>query len=118
MGWFRGGMVALNRFGFTLADVEREHILETLACCHGNRTHAAKLLDISIRCLRMKLRAFDHSRATVAEADTGLARHGPAYSDEFSEPGRLSPCNVDARPSGIMAEIKIGTPEGTVPCRR
>jgi hypothetical protein len=110
-------MVALNRFGFTLADVEREYILETLACCHDNRTHAAKLLDISIRCLRMKLRAFDHSRGMVAEADMGLCRDGPACSDESSEPGRLLLCDVGARPSGIMVEVEIGTPEGTVPCR-
>jgi hypothetical protein len=111
-------MVALNRFSLTLADVDREHSLETLACRHGNRTRAATLLDISIRCLRMTLRAFDHKPGMAAAADTGLCRHGPACSDEFSEPGRLSLCNVNARPGGIMAEIEIGTPEGTVPCRR
>ena len=39
----------------TLADVERHHILDTLRLCDNNRTHAAKLLGISIRCLRIKL---------------------------------------------------------------
>lgn len=53
--------MALNRFGSTLADVEREHILETLDWCDGNRTRTAKFLDISVRCLRMKLRDFGQS---------------------------------------------------------
>jgi len=92
--------VALNRFGFTLADVEREHSLETLACHHGNRTRAAKLLDISIRCLRMKLRHFDSGRDTEAEI------------------GRALLCSVDAAPGGIMTATEISTPGGTVPCRR
>jgi hypothetical protein len=90
---FRGGVVALNRFGFTLADVEREHSLDTLACCHGNRTRAAKLLDISIRCLRMKLRHFDSGRDVVAE----------------TEIGRALLCSADAAPGGIMTATKIGT---------
>lgn len=44
-----------NRVGATLAEVERNHILETLAACQNNRTHAAKKLGISIRTLRNKL---------------------------------------------------------------
>jgi two-component system response regulator FlrC len=39
----------------TLAEIERNHILETLKLCGNNRTRAAKVLDISIRCLRIKL---------------------------------------------------------------
>jgi hypothetical protein len=58
--------MALNRFGSTLAEVEREHILETLTCCDGNRTRAAKFLDISLRCLRMKLHQFGQSGSRVA----------------------------------------------------
>jgi two-component system, response regulator FlrC len=42
----------------TLAEVERRHILQTLAQCGYNRTHAAKLLGISIRCLRIKLHEY------------------------------------------------------------
>ena len=59
--------MALNRFGYTLADVEREHILDTLNCCDGNRTRAAKFLDISLRCLRMRLHQFH--QAGSAELD-------------------------------------------------
>jgi two-component system response regulator FlrC len=39
----------------TLADVERDLILETLRHCLGNRTHAANILGISVRTLRNKL---------------------------------------------------------------
>jgi two-component system response regulator FlrC len=42
----------------TLADAVREYIILTLASCGGNRTHAAKILDISLRCLRDKLRGY------------------------------------------------------------
>ena len=47
-----------NELPQSLADVEREHILETLARCRGNRTHAAKVLKISVRSLRMKLQNY------------------------------------------------------------
>ena len=53
--------MALDRFGSTLAEVEREHILETLARCGGNRTRAAKFLNISVRGLRIKLSQFRQS---------------------------------------------------------
>ena len=38
--------------------MERELILRTLARVNGNRTHAAKILDISIRTVRNKLREY------------------------------------------------------------
>ena len=41
--------------GRTVADVERDLILDTLRHTTGNRTHAATLLGISIRTLRNKL---------------------------------------------------------------
>ena len=40
--------------GRTIADVECELIIETLADQHGSRTNTAKLLGISIRALRNK----------------------------------------------------------------
>lgn len=45
----------LSQVGASLAEVERNHILETLAACQNNRTQAAKKLGISIRTLRNKL---------------------------------------------------------------
>lgn len=41
--------------GRTLAEVERNMILDTLGTCGGNRTQAANILGISIRTLRNKL---------------------------------------------------------------
>jgi transcriptional regulator with AAA-type ATPase domain len=44
--------------GRTVADVERELILQTLKHCRGNRTLAANVLGISVRTMRNKLRTF------------------------------------------------------------
>jgi DNA-binding NtrC family response regulator len=45
-----------NGNGFTtLAELEKQHILAALRRCDGNRTHAAKMLNISIRTMRYKL---------------------------------------------------------------
>ncbi|MEM8838521.1 MAG: sigma-54 dependent transcriptional regulator [Pseudomonadota bacterium] len=44
--------------GRTIADVERDLILDTLDHCLGNRTHAANILGISIRTLRNKLKLY------------------------------------------------------------
>ncbi len=51
---------AVNRemVGRTVADVERDLILQTLGHCLGNRTHAANILGISIRTLRNKLKQY------------------------------------------------------------
>ncbi|HEU5123979.1 MAG TPA: sigma-54 dependent transcriptional regulator [Verrucomicrobiae bacterium] len=38
-----------------MAEMEKRHILQALERCNGNRTHAAKLLKISIRTLRNKI---------------------------------------------------------------
>lgn len=44
--------------GRTVADVERQLIIDTLQHCLGNRTHAATILGISIRTLRNKLKVY------------------------------------------------------------
>jgi two-component system response regulator FlrC len=43
----------------TLAEVEKNHILTALNHCKGNRTHAANLLEVSIRTLRNKLHEYN-----------------------------------------------------------
>jgi two-component system, response regulator FlrC len=53
--------------GRTVADVERELILDTLDHCLGNRTHAAKILGISIRTLRNKLNEYEGDGIIVPE---------------------------------------------------
>ncbi|NVK35435.1 MAG: sigma-54-dependent Fis family transcriptional regulator [Rhodobacteraceae bacterium] len=50
--------VSRSFVGRTVADVERDLILDTLDHCLGNRTHAAKILGISIRTLRNKLNQY------------------------------------------------------------
>jgi DNA-binding NtrC family response regulator len=62
-------VAALRRIlvGRTLADVERHLILDTLASCFGNRTHAARILGISIRTLRNKLNEYMEAGFAVPE---------------------------------------------------
>jgi DNA-binding NtrC family response regulator len=50
--------VTRSLVGRTVADVERDLILDTLGHCLGNRTHAANILGISIRTLRNKLKQY------------------------------------------------------------
>jgi DNA-binding NtrC family response regulator len=57
--------------GRTVADVERDLILETLKHCLGNRTHAANILGISIRTLRNKLNEYADSGATIPPPGAG-----------------------------------------------
>jgi len=49
----------------TLAQLEKQHVLAALDRCKGNRTHAAKILDVSIRTLRNKLHEYN---GTVTKA--------------------------------------------------
>lgn len=51
--------------GRTVADVERQLIINTLEHCLGNRTHAANILGISIRTLRNKLKLYGEQGVTV-----------------------------------------------------
>ena len=44
--------------GSTVGEVERELVLQTLARCHGNRTRAARVLGVSVRTLRNKIRQY------------------------------------------------------------
>jgi DNA-binding NtrC family response regulator len=52
------GPVSRALVGRTVAEVERDLILETLKHCLGNRTHAANVLGIAIRTLRNKLNEY------------------------------------------------------------
>jgi DNA-binding NtrC family response regulator len=73
--------VTRSLVGRTVADVERDLILETLKHCLGNRTHAANILGISIRTLRNKLNEYAGDGVPVPPPSiSGLARdrHGEA----------------------------------------
>jgi DNA-binding NtrC family response regulator len=51
----------------SLAEIEKRHILAALEKCKGNRTHAAKLLDVSIRTLRNKLHEYNGTSPKAEE---------------------------------------------------
>ena len=63
-----GGLV-----GRTVADVERDLIIDTLKHTLGNRTHAARILGISIRTLRNKLNAYVDEGLSVPPPGAGEA---------------------------------------------
>ncbi|MFD2207976.1 sigma-54-dependent transcriptional regulator [Kiloniella antarctica] len=62
--------------GRTVADVEKDLILNTLQHCLGNRTHAANILGISIRTLRNKLKIYSDDGTEV----TSPGRGGESFS--------------------------------------
>ncbi|MCC5976819.1 MAG: sigma-54-dependent Fis family transcriptional regulator [Salinarimonas sp.] len=64
--------VTRSLVGRTVAEVEQDLILDTLDHCVGNRTHAAKILGISIRTLRNKLN--EYASSGVAIPDPGQRR--------------------------------------------
>ncbi|RMB12165.1 sigma-54-dependent transcriptional regulator [Eilatimonas milleporae] len=60
--------------GKTVAEVERDLIIDTLKHCLGNRTHAANILGISIRTLRNKLNQYQTEGVTVPQPGDGGQR--------------------------------------------
>jgi DNA-binding NtrC family response regulator len=70
--------VTRNLVGRTVAEVERDLILETLKHCLGNRTHAANILGISIRTLRNKLNEYAADGAPIPPPNGGTEMRGAA----------------------------------------
>lgn len=60
--------------GKTVAEVERDLIIDTLGHCLGNRTHAANILGISIRTLRNKLKQYSEEGLSVPPPQGGEER--------------------------------------------
>jgi DNA-binding NtrC family response regulator len=57
----------------TLDELERKHILAVLEHCKGNRTHAARLLNVSIRTLRNKLHEYNGTSPQAEEEEAELS---------------------------------------------
>ena len=68
--------------GRTVAEVERDLILETLRHCLGNRTRTAAVLGISIRTLRNKLNDYAAAGVAVPRPGTRAARALRGASDD------------------------------------
>jgi Bacterial regulatory protein, Fis family len=81
--------------GRTVAEVERDLILETLGHCSDNRTHAAKMLGISIRTLRNKVGKYSGAGIQVPDR--------PAYNPQHY---------IEPRRSAIPARTMTGWSEG------
>jgi len=64
---------ARTQVGLTLREVEKEYIQGTLHAVGGNRTRAARLLGISLRCLQYKLKAYDQARTTSEARVSGAS---------------------------------------------
>lgn len=71
---FAAEQVTRALVGRTVADVERDLILETLKHCLGNRTHAANILGISIRTLRNKLNEYADDGQPIPPPGSGELR--------------------------------------------
>jgi DNA-binding NtrC family response regulator len=56
-----------------LDELEKRHILAVLEHCKGNRTHASKVLGVSIRTLRNKLHEYNGSDSEAETADESTA---------------------------------------------
>lgn len=65
---------AASMVGRTVAEVERDLIIDTLGHCFGNRTHAANILGISIRTLRNKLKQYSEEGHSVPMPGDGEQR--------------------------------------------
>jgi DNA-binding protein Fis len=51
-------MRAMLAPGMPISVLEKMHLENTLALVHGNRTHAAEMLGISLRTMRNKIREY------------------------------------------------------------
>jgi hypothetical protein len=62
--------------GSTVAQVERDLVLQTLASCNGNRTHAARVLGVSVRTLRNRIRLYAARGIEVPAHGSPTGRRG------------------------------------------
>jgi len=64
--------------GSTVGEVERALVVQTLASCDGNRTRAARMLGLSVRTLRNKIRLYSAEGIEV-----------PAHTEVPAPPAQL-----------------------------
>src|SRR5438309_61320 len=84
----------LPRAGSTLRDRGQQYILQALDGVGGNRTQAARLLGIRLRCLQYKLKAYRHAEAI-------------ARPDGSAEPSRIVPPGA-RRGVSSLGDVMLG----------
>jgi DNA-binding NtrC family response regulator len=82
--------------GLTLRELEQQYILQTLDGVGGNRTQAARLLGISLRCLQYKLKAYRHAEAATRPDGTA------------GEPSRIVPPAARRGVSSLSDVMALG----------
>ncbi|MBR0795113.1 helix-turn-helix domain-containing protein [Bradyrhizobium jicamae] len=74
--------------GATVGEVERELVLQTLARCDGNRTRAARVLGLSVRTLRNKIREYSADGIEVPCCEHAADGRSDRQIDRKTAPAR------------------------------
>src|ERR1700758_5448128 len=74
--------------GATVDEIERELVLQTLARCDGNRTRAARVLGMSVRTLRNKIRQYSADGIDVPSYEHAADGRSDRQSDRKTSPAR------------------------------
>jgi hypothetical protein len=93
--------------GYPLEAVERELILQTLSCYHGNRTHAANVLGISVRSLRDRIRIYRTHGETVPEPRSFGSGRPFQLSATGSFPCRQEDCRAHFDTESESADLSL-----------
>ena len=83
--------------GCPISAIERELIIQTLGNYNGNRTRSAKILGISVRSLRDKIRSYRDQGVAVPDADS--ARYDDPQPLNFLGERPIEQWPSDHRPS-------------------
>lgn len=78
--------------GVTLAQVEKQVILEAFRYCGQNKTRTAQMLDIAVRTLDNKLEQYGTGKEVTPKPDTNT-RIGPDTSSGL----HMEPVKIDAQ---------------------
>jgi DNA-binding NtrC family response regulator len=84
--------------GLPLREVERRHILRTLQRAQNNRTEAARLLGISVRCLQYKLKGYAQAAAGRTPVVEPAAAADRDAAGVYLDGRRLPRTTVEASP--------------------
>ena len=114
---FAAEQVTRALVGRTVADVERDLILETLKHCLGNRTHAANILGISIRTLAQQAERI--CRRRPADPASGIERVSAHGDGGVIGPGGSRIQSSSRRRPGPITTGRgcLHEPSTALPCR-